>query len=192
MHRHQVAAPADGAGKFPDGVSFVNGNVGIAFATSPGRGQDTAVGGKFEWDLMFHPIGPRTNKRHVFVNTQANIVTGPAATRGVFDQAVKLVSWISTSKPAQDLMVEIGPNAIPASKAALNSPRYLAGPPVSQRILLDMVPAYRDPEIFIGWNDWRNAVHAALLPAFAGQNAVSDAAKEAARAGDVVLAKIPR
>jgi hypothetical protein len=96
------------------------------------------------------------------------------------------------SKTAQDLIVELGPNAMPVAKAVLNSPKYLAGPPVSQKIIVDMAPAYRDPDIFIGWNEWRDEVHKALTPAFANQKNVKDAAADASRAGDVVLAKIPR
>jgi ABC-type glycerol-3-phosphate transport system substrate-binding protein len=173
-------------------VGFTNGNVAIAYATAPGRGQDRAVGGKFEWDIMYHPLGPRTAKRNVFVNDQTNQVTATAVRRGVFEEAVRFIVWCSTSKTAQELVVEIGPNAIPVSKAVLNSQKFLAGPPASQRIVVDMAPAFRDPEIFIGWNEWRDEVTNALTAAFANQKSVQDAAKDAARAGDVVLAKIPR
>ena len=105
---------------------------------------------------------------------------------------MRFIAWCSTSKTAQDLVVEIGPNAIPVSKAVLNSQKFLAGPPAGQRLVVDMIPAFHDPQIFVGWNEWRDEVTAALTPAFAGQKSVQDAAKEAARAGDVVLAKIPR
>ena len=63
--------------------------------------------------------------------------------------------------------------------------------PASQKIIQEMTPAFRDPEIFIGWNTWRDEVYKALLPAFAGVKSVPDAAREATRAGDVVLGKIP-
>jgi multiple sugar transport system substrate-binding protein len=192
MHRHQVAAPLNEQARFPAGVGFNNGNVAIGYSVSPGTGLDRQIAGKFEWDVMYHPLGPKTNKRDVFTNDQANTVTASAVNHGVFEQAVKFVTWMSMGKTAQDLIVEIGPNAMPVSKAVLSSQKYLAGPPTSQKIILDMVPAYRDPEIFIGWNSWRDEVHNALLPAFAGKKAVADAARDAARAGDIVLAKIPR
>jgi ABC-type glycerol-3-phosphate transport system substrate-binding protein len=140
---------------------------------------------------MYVPIGPKTNKRHVFTNNQAHIVTSGAVTRKVVDEATKLVVWLSTSKTAQDLIVEIGPNAMPVLKSTLNSPKYLAGPPASLKILNEMVPDYVDPQTFIGWNEWRDAVAAALRPAFANKKSVSDAATDAARAGDLVLQKIP-
>jgi ABC-type glycerol-3-phosphate transport system substrate-binding protein len=96
------------------------------------------------------------------------------------------------SKTSQDLIVELGPNTTPVLKSVLNSPRYLAGPPASMKIIYDQIPAYRDPETFIGWNKWRDSVVAALLPAFSGKSTVQEAAKEAARQGDLVLAAIPR
>jgi multiple sugar transport system substrate-binding protein len=193
MHRHRVSPPLNERGAVAvSGAGFNNGNVAIAYATAPGRGQDRTVAGKFEWDIMHHPLGPRTGKRNVFVNDQTNQVTATAVRRGVFEQAVRFIAWCSTGKTAQDLVVEIGPNAAPVSKAVLNSPKFLQGPPASQKLVSEMAPAFRDPEIFIGWNEWRDEVTAALTPAFANQKSVQDAAKDAARAGDVVLAKIPR
>jgi hypothetical protein len=140
---------------------------------------------------MYTPLGPRTNKRFVFVNTNANVVSGTAAKRGVFDQAVQLVAWISASKTSQDLVVETG-GSRPVYEAVLNGARFLAGPPVSQKIVVDMIPDWKDPDIFIGWNEYRDAVQAQFLPAVANQKAVPDAAKEMARVGQVVLDKIPR
>jgi ABC-type glycerol-3-phosphate transport system substrate-binding protein len=193
MHRHRVSPPLNEKGSLAvSGVSFNSGNVAIAYATAPGRGQDQNVGGKFEWDIMHHPIGPKTGKRFVFVNDQSNTVTNAAPRRGVFEQAVRFIAWCSASKTAQDLVVEIGPNATPVSKAVLNSPKFLAGPPASQKVVVDMASAFHDPQIFIGWNDWRDEVQNALNPAFANTKSVQDAAKDAARAGDVILAKIPR
>jgi multiple sugar transport system substrate-binding protein len=191
MQRHGAAVPIDEKGAYPSGVGFAAGNVAVGFAVSPGTALDRQVGGKFEWDLMHHPIGPKVNKRDVFVNDQCNTVTAPAVKRGVFEQAVQFAVWCAASKTAQDLIVEIGPGVMPVSKAVIASPKYLAGPPASQKIVQDMTPAFRDPEIFIGWNEWRDEVYKALLPAFAGKKSVQDAAKDATRAGDVVLAKIP-
>ena len=54
-----------------------------------------------------------------------------------------------------------------------------------------MTEAFRDPEIFISWNSWRDEVYRALLAALARMKSVPDAAREASRAGDVVLGKIP-
>ena len=192
MVRHRVAAPMDAKGALPAGVGFNNGNAAIAYATAPGRGQDRTVAGKFEWDIMYHPLGPKTGKRNVFVNDQSNTVTNAAVKRGVFDQAVRFVTWCATSKTAQDLVVEIGPNATPVYKPVLNSQKFLAGPPSNQKAVVDMISAFHDPQIFIGWNEWRDEVTNALTPAFAGQKSVQDGAKEAVRAGDVVLGKIPK
>ena len=191
MHRHQVAAPIDEKGANPSGVSFNNGNVAIGFATAPAAAQDRAVAGKFEWDLMYHPIGPRTNKRTVFVNDQANMATASAVQHGVWEQAATFVAWLSASKTAQELVVEIGPNAMPVLKSVNSGTKYLAGPPASMKVYPDQAPFFHDPQIFVGWNQWRDDVVAALLPAFANKKTVQDAAKDATRAGDLVLAKIP-
>ena len=190
--RHQVAAPIDEKGATLSGIAFLNGNSAIDWASSPGPGTDRSIAGKFEWDVMYHPLGTKTGKRNVAVNDQANMPTSSAVKNGVFEQAVKFAVWCSLSKTAQDLVVEIGPNAMPVSKAVLNSPKYLAGPPTGIKALVDMIPSYRDPAIFIGWNDWRDAVTNALTPAFAGKKSVKEAAADAVRAGDVVLAKIPK
>jgi multiple sugar transport system substrate-binding protein len=192
MYRHEVATPIDEKGATPSGISFNSGNVAVSFATAPAVAQDRAVAGKFEWDLMYHPIGPRVNKRNVFANDQANVVTGSASKHGVFEQAVTFVSWLSASKTGQEMVVEIGPNAAPVLKSVVNGAKYLAGPPASMKLYGDQAAAFRDPQIFIGWNQWRDDVVAALLPAFANKKSVADAAKDAARAGDLVLAKIPK
>jgi hypothetical protein len=55
-----------------------------------------------------------------------------------------------------------------------------------------MMSAFRDPDIFIGWIEWRNEVTKALLPAFPHQKSVRAAAEDATPTGDLVLAKIPR
>ena len=192
MHRSHVATPIDAAGKTPQGVSFAAGNVAVAASTAPGKGMDREIAGKFEWDVMYHLIAPKTGKRNVFINDQANTVTATAAKNGVFEQAVRFVAWCSASKTAQDLVVEVGPNAMPVYKPVLNGPAYTAGPPAGQKIVPAQASAFRDPQIFIGWNDWRDDVVKALTPAFANQVAVQEAAREAARVGDLVLAKIPR
>jgi multiple sugar transport system substrate-binding protein len=190
--RHEVAVPLDEKGGLPNTISFVNGNVAIDWASSPGPGTDRSIAGKFEWDIMYHPLGVKTGKRAVAVNDQANMPTASAVKNGVLEQAVKFAVWCALGKSAQDLVVEVGPNAMPVSKVVLNSPKYLAGPPPGVKAMVDMIPNYRDPAIFIGWNDWRDAVTNALIPAFNGKKSVREAAADATRAGDLVLAKIPK
>jgi multiple sugar transport system substrate-binding protein len=192
MYRHQVAAPLDAKGAPAQGVGFNNGNVAVAFATAPAAGLDRTLAGKFEWDLMYHPLGPKTGKRAVFVNDQGNMVTAAAAERGVWEQAAQFVIWLSASKTAQELVVDVGPNAMPVLKSVESGAKYLAGPPAGMKAYPDEAPSFRDPQIFIGWNQWRDDVVAALTPAFANQKSVQDAAKDATRAGDLVLAKIPK
>ena len=143
MTRHGAAFPVDDKGACPAGVNFQSGNIdgdgdgdgdGVS---APGAALDRTIAGTFEWDVTYHPIGPRVNKRNVFANDQANTVTAPAVTRGVFDQAVQFAAWCACSKTAQELIVSVGPGAVPVLKSTLASPAYLAGPPTSVKIIPD-------------------------------------------------------
>jgi multiple sugar transport system substrate-binding protein len=190
--RYQVSPPLnETGGVVPAGVTFTAGKLGGDTTASPGAGTEAQVGGKFEWDVMYTPLGPRTGKRYVFVNTNANVVSGPAAKRGVFDQAVQLVGWISGSKASQDLVVQTGAST-PVYKPVLNGAAFLGGPPASNKIVVETMADWKDPDIFIGWNEYRDAVLAEFLPAIANRRSVADSAKEMARVGQVVLDKIPR
>ena len=190
--RNQVSPPLnETGGVVPPGVTFNAGKLGGDTTASPGAGQHTAVGGKFDWDIMYTPLGPKTGKRYVFTNTNANIVSGTATKRGVFDQAVQLVGWISGNKVSQDLIVKTGAST-PVFKPVLNGPEFLAGPPASNKIVVEMIPDWKDPDIFIGWNEYRDSVLAEFLPAVANRRSVPDAAKEMARVGQIVLDKIPK
>jgi len=189
MLRQRVATPMDDKGNVPSTAKFTNGNVAISHANAPGKGLDTQVGGKFEWDVMYLPLGPKTGKRSVFVSEQPNVVTSTAVKKGQLDQAVQFCTWACMSKTAQDLILDIGTNSWPTAKATLNSPKYLAGPPASAKIMVDMIKDFKDPQIFQGWLEWRAELSTALNPAFAGKQAMPTAAKEAVRAGDVILNK---
>jgi hypothetical protein len=172
-------------------VSFQAGNVACAIATSPGANIEQQVAGKFEWDIMYNPNGPRTNKRFQTTNTNAICVSAGATKRNVFDQAVQLVAWAAASKASQELVVETGAST-PVYKPVLNGPAFLALPPASQKIVTDTIPDWKDPQIFIGWIDFRDAVVGALAPALANQRSVPDAAREMTRLGQLVLDRIPK
>lgn len=192
MYRHQVAPPLNAQGNpIPTGIAFQNGNVACQSASSPGANIETQVAGKFEWDVMYALTGPQTNKRAITTNSNANIVSANATKNGVFDQAVQFLAWASGSKTAQDLIVDIGPT-MPVYKPVLNGTKFLAGPPVSQKLVVDQIPDWRDPQTFIGWTEFRDTIVPALQPAFANQKSVPDAAKEATRVGQLVLDKIPQ
>jgi ABC-type glycerol-3-phosphate transport system substrate-binding protein len=189
MLRQRVGTPMDGKGALATPARFVNGTVAVSHANAPGKGLDGQIGGKFEWDVMYLPLGPKTGKRAVFVSEQPNIVTAAAARRGGLEAAVAFAVWACTSKTAQELLLDIGTNSWPTSKAVLNSPRYLAGPPTGVKAMVEMIKDFKDPHIFAGWLEWRQALIDALNPAFAGQTGVPAAAREAVRAGDAVLAR---
>ncbi len=188
LHRYKVGTPIDEKNAMPAGVSRNDGNLAIAYTSSPIHGFGKAQASLFELDFMYHPIGTKTNKRFVATGDQPNLVTGAADKHGVFEQAVKFIAWLSTSKTAQGGMAANGPE-VPTLKAALNDPAYLAPPPASTKIVFDQAPAFRELPVFLGAQDWTLATRAALIPAFLGQRSVPDAAREATRAGDVVLAK---
>ena len=77
-------------------------------------------------------------------------------------------------------------------KSLVKSAKFLAGPLAGQQIVVDQISAFRDPAVFIGFIEWRDEVTEALNPAFADQKSIQEATKDASRAGDVVLAKIPK
>ena len=189
MNRQRVATPMDAKGGIPTTAKFAGGNVAVSHGNAPGKGLDAQVAGKFQWDVMYLPLGPRTGKRSVFVSEQPNIVTANAAKKGQLEQAVRLIVWCCSSKTAQDLILDIGTNSWPTSRTTLNSPKFMAGPPSSVKTMVDMIKEFKDPQIFQGWLEWRAELSNALNPAFAGQQAVPTAAKEAVRAGDVILSK---
>jgi ABC-type glycerol-3-phosphate transport system substrate-binding protein len=190
-NRLEVAPPLNPQGNpVPQGVGFQNGNVACAVATSPGANIEAQVGGKFEWDVMYNPAGPRTGKRFQTTNTNAICVSANAPRRDVFEQAVRLVAWATASTAAQELIVETGAST-PVYKPVLNSPRFLAGPPASQKVVVDSIPDWKDPQIFIGWIDFRDAIAGTLAQALAGQMSVPDAAHEMTRLGQLVLDRIP-
>jgi ABC-type glycerol-3-phosphate transport system substrate-binding protein len=189
MLRQRVGTPLTEKGQGPAGVSFVNGNLAIGNVNAPGKGIDASVAGKFEWDVMWHPVGPKTGKRYLFVSEQPNVVTTLAASRGQAEQATRFAVWACASKTAQELMIDIGTNSWPTSKAVLQSQKYLAGPPASVKVLVDQISSFKDPLIFQGWIEWRTELSNALTLAFTGARSVPEAAREAVRAGDLVLAK---
>ena len=187
MHRYQAAAPMDEKGNIPAGVSRAAGNLAISWSM-PTR--SVATGLLFEVDFMYHPLGPRTTKRDVPVRGQPNVVTAAAARHGFLDQAVKFITWLCASPTAQNIMAESGPE-LPTLRSVLNTQHFLAPPPASMKICVDQLANWREPQNFKGWDEWGAAVTAELLPAFANKKSVLDAAKEATRAGDLVLAKYP-
>ena len=190
-NRLEVAPPLNPMGNpIPQGISFQNGNVACAIATSPGANIEAQVAGKFEWDIMYNPVGPRTSKRFQTTNANAICVSANAAKRNVFDQAVQLVAWASASKASQELVIETGATT-PVFKPMMNSTKFLAGPPVSQKIVTDTIPDWKDPQLFIGWIDFRDAVVAELVKGLSGQRSIPDSAREMNRVGQLVLDKIP-
>jgi ABC-type glycerol-3-phosphate transport system substrate-binding protein len=189
MTRLGVATPLDASGAGVKGVSFAAGNLAIANANAPGAGFDKSIEGRFEWDVIWNPLGPKTSTRGVFVTDKPNMVTAAAAQRGRFEQAVQFAVW-TAGKTAQQLVLDIGTNSWPVSRAVLASAKYQAGPPAGAKILLDMAPAFKDPLIGLGYLEWRDqAITPAMVPAFANQKSVQDAAKDATRMGDLVLGR---
>lgn len=102
---------------------------------------------------------------------------------------MKFLIWACSSKTAQDMLMDTGTNSWPTSRAVLNGAKYLAGPPASVKIMVDMIKDFKDPQIFQGWIEWRTELSNALNPAFAGKQSMQVAAREAVRLGDLILAK---
>jgi multiple sugar transport system substrate-binding protein len=189
MHKMRVATPMDEKGNIPATAKFPSGNVAVTHANAPGKGLDAQVAGKFEWDVIYAPLGQKTGKRYVWVSEQPNIVTSSSQRGSRTEQAVKLAIWCCSSKTAQDLILDIGTNSWPTSKATLNGPKFLAGPPAGVKTMVDMIKDFKDPQIFQGWIEWRAALSDGLNPAFGNKQSVQAAVKEAVRLGDLILTK---
>jgi len=189
MYKKGVGTPMDDKGSIPAMAKFASGNMAIGHANAPGKGLDASVGGKFEWDVIYAPLGEKTGKRFVWVSEQPNLVTTTAQRQSRVEPAVRFLIWCCSSRTAQDLLLDIGTGSWPTSKATLNSPKFLAGPPASVKVLVDMIKDFKDPQIFQGWIEWRTALSEGLNPAFANKQSVSAAARDAVRLGDLVLAK---
>jgi multiple sugar transport system substrate-binding protein len=182
IHRHRVAPLPTFTG------SFARGNYATTYSGVP-KANVVAVGSQFEWDVMYVPKWPRTGKRVLRIDDQANWMTAQGKQRGHGDQAYELLRWMSAGEPAQRLVAELGP-CYPVLKKVAQQPPYGAPPPASIAILAEHTQKWPagDP-VFLYSELWYRAVTAALTPAYTGERSVPEALDAANRAGDGILAQ---
>jgi len=196
IQRYRVATPLDDKGTPPPNVTRALGNLAISWTSGPSRTLSRTA--NFELDLMYHPLGPQTGKRAVHFADSPNLVSATASKRGTVEQSTRFLAWLCGSEVAQKLYC-LTLAEVPALKKILLSDTYTkpqpgetyaVAPIANMHIMYDQIAALRDPQDFVGWTDARTAMHNALLPAFTGKQSVQDAAKEAARVTNLILAKI--
>jgi multiple sugar transport system substrate-binding protein len=133
----------------------------------------------------FHlPLAPRTKKRKTTMNNQPHWVMSSAKDRE--DGATQLVAFLA-GEYTQGLIADTR-GSTPSFKKLQSTDRYLSPQPENMKVLVDTIP-YAVPMPFNArFQQWIDAITAAVEPAFAGTQTVGDAAKEATRLGDVALA----
>jgi multiple sugar transport system substrate-binding protein len=186
MHRHQVCAPIDEKGATPSGVSFNNGNVAVGFATAPAAAQDRAVAGKFEWDLMYAPIWPKTGKRVVTRNDQPHVITSAAKKHDTVEESALFGAFLSDDF-AQGLIAKMG-DSLPVYKKAADSDDFLPASRWKRKVITDGFTYRRGDQGYEYWFAWYSAVNPEMLKATNGEIAPLDAARNATRAGDQAIA----
>ena len=198
IQRYKVTPPLDDKGAAPSNVTRAMGNLAISWTSGPSRTLSRTA--NFELDLMYHPLGPKTGQRAVHLSDSPNLVSATASKRGTVEQGTRFISWLCGTEVAQKLYC-LTLAEVPALKKVLQSDTYTKPQPgetytmapiANMHITYDQVAALRDPQNFVGWSEARTAMHSAIIPALTGKQSAQDAAKEAARVTNLVLAKIPQ
>ncbi len=171
-----------------DKLAFTSGNFAMEINT-PGRQSAQGIGDKFDWDVSYFPKWPKTGKRVAIADYSEWAVTTAAAKRGVVDEATQLAAFY-TNEFTQGVMADISPaSTTPASKAVAHSQRYLAPPPRSMHVIVDMLDGKEgtDPRgwpYFEYYQQWQLPIRDILPHIYNGELAVKDALQQAAEQSD--------
>jgi ABC-type glycerol-3-phosphate transport system substrate-binding protein len=118
------------------------------------------------------------------MNNQPHWVMSAAKDRE--EAATQLVAFLA-GEHTQGLIADLR-GSTPCFKRLQSSDRYLSPPPDNMKVPVDTI-AYAVPMPFNPrFQQWLDAITAAVDPAFTGEQTVGDAAKEATRLGDNALA----
>jgi multiple sugar transport system substrate-binding protein len=169
-------------------LAFNTGNFAMEINT-PGRQSEAGIAGKFQWDLTFFPRWPKTKKRVAIIDYSEWAVTSGAQKRGVVDEATQLAAFY-TSDFTQGLIAEISAaGTTPANKNVARSTRYLAPPPASMKVIVDMLDNKEGTDsrgwpYFEYFQQWQLPIRDTLPKVYAGEMAVKDALQQAAQKSD--------
>lgn len=176
------------------GVAPKPGEVGEAFNTMFVRGDASmCIGGtgslyanqllaKFDWDVAFPPRGTQ------FLTYRAIGANGLiSSTTKHPREAWKFVEFLLG--PEAQMYYARSRLIQPMLLSALRSPEYLRTPPKHMPVILEMASHSIPQPIFKGFTQVMSIIDRELNAAFFGQKPVEEAAKNAARLGNVELAK---
>jgi len=139
--------------------------------------------------VAFFPKWPKTKKRVMIADYSEWAVTSAALKKGVIDEATQLAAFY-TNDATQGIIADISPaSTTPANKAVARSTRYLAPPPASMRVIVDMLDNKEGTDSR-GWpyweyyQNWQLPIRDLLPKIYNGELAVKDGLQQAADSGD--------
>jgi multiple sugar transport system substrate-binding protein len=184
--RHRVSPPPQQ--QTAERLAFTAGNFAMEI-TTPGRQSAQGIGDRFDWDVALFPRWPGTRRRVAIADYSEWAVTSGAQQRGVVEAAAQLAAFY-TADATQALIADISPaSTTPANKSVARSARYLAPPPASMRLIVDMLDGKEDTDAR-GWpyfeyfQQWQLPIRDLLPRVFNGEVPVKDGLQQAAEQSD--------
>lgn len=190
--RHRVSPTPQQASA--DKLSFNNGHFAMEINT-PGRQSEQGIAGKFQWDIAFFPKWTKTKKRIAIADYSEWAVTSGAQKKGVVEEAAQLAAFY-TNDFTQGLIADISPaGTTPANKKVARSTRYLAPPPASMQVIVDMLDSKEGTEArgwpyFEYYQQWQLPIRDLLPKIYNGELAVKDGLQQAAEKADREVAAV--
>jgi multiple sugar transport system substrate-binding protein len=141
----------------------------------------------FVWDVQPLPRGLRPGGRQTLASTQ------PASAAKITAQpelAGQLLQYLLAPESQQRWVT--GKLRLPSLQSAATDPTagYATPPPVHAASASAVMASAQDLQFVAGWNDFRAAVVAALLPAYEGTVPLTDAIQAALTAGNAALTAV--
>lgn len=164
-------------------LSFNAGHFAMQPTNSGSAGTYRAASSPVQVGYFHLPMAPRTKKRKTTMNNQPHWVMSSAKDRE--DAATQLVAFLG-GEFSQGLIAD-GRGSTPSFKKLQTIDRYLSPPPDNMKVLVDTIPYAVAMPFNARFQQWIDAITAAMEPAFNGQQSVPDAVKEATRLGDLAL-----
>lgn len=190
VREHQVSPlPADVQGLLTTGISnfFATGKVGMAPLNGGSVGTFiSAIGDRFEWDLMPTPVAPLTGRTGGMWNDQPHVVTSNAVQRNVLEESARLVSFLSG--PEMQGLIAVNRGSTPTIKAIQESEAYLAPPPESMEVIPAELDLREGPFFFPGFLEWFNTCNKEFELGLIGERGIDETIEAMVIEGDKILA----
>lgn len=188
--RYQVApSPREASEKR---LNFNAGNYVMVELTVPSPALNTAIAGKFAWEVLPRPKHPKTGKA-IYLTTGHNyLVTTKARQRGVLLEAVQVLLELYHPE-IQELYLTLNVSSLPILKSVATSPRALQNLPPSMKYALDSITTgSKNYDKVVGFLDFHRAFGPEFAKALNNEVSVKEAAANMTRASDEALKKAVR